>query len=226
MRIAITGAGGDIGSAIALCLEGKGMDVFRGTHEACDVTSEKSVKSFFRDVVEAFDGELDGLVTCHGAPRCIKPTLDLTDEEFQRVVEIDLVGTMRCCREAARYMLPAGRGSIVMLSSMHAIATYPQRAAYAAAKAGVVGLTKALAVEWARNGLSVNCVLPGQICGTRRTENLQHEKVHSRSPSCKLPTKTDVANAVAFLLHGGGVNGHALVVDDGWTASAWYDSHA
>lgn len=224
-KIIVTGARGDIGSVVAAHLEAHGAAVFCGTHDSCDVTDPDSVRMFFADAVNIFDGRLDGLVTCHGAPGCIKPTLDLTDEEFLNVIQVDLVGTLRVCREAARYMLPQGSGRIVCLSSIHAIATYPKRAAYAAAKAGVVGLAKALAVEWAKDGIAVNAVLPGQVARTRRTDRLDVVEVLERSPSISLPLPEEVAEAVAFLLQTSGINGHALTVDDGWLASAWYKNH-
>lgn len=228
-KVIVTGARGDIGSVVAAHLEAQGAEVFCGTHDSCDVTDLKSVQAFFRDAMDIFEGQLDGLVTCHGAPGCIKPTLDLTDEEFDAVIQTDLVGTLRVCREAGRHMLMRGHGRIVCISSIHAIATYPKRAAYAAAKAGVVGLVKALAVEWARHGVFVNAVLPGQICSTRRTDKLGDDAlcdVFDRSPSGRLPLPAEVASAVAFLLQNRGINGHALVVDDGWTSSAWFRSHA
>jgi NAD(P)-dependent dehydrogenase (short-subunit alcohol dehydrogenase family) len=225
MNLIVVGAGGDIGKAVVQTLAGPHRVIACG-RDQIDVQSIVSVKDGMAAAVDALDGTVHGVVTCHGAPGRIKPTLELSDEEFETVIQIDLVGTMRVCREAARYMIPGGFGSIVCLSSIHAIATYPERAAYAAAKAGVVGLVKALAIEWAKDGLAVNAVLPGQVDGTRRTGRILSPDVLARSPSQSLPTTFNVAAAVQFLLESDGVNGHSLVVDDGWLSSAWFKPYA
>lgn len=224
--IVVTGGHGDIGKAIHDDLDGEDACAVSPSRHEMDVTDGASVRRYF----DAFprDGyQVQGLVVCHGAPGCIKPSLDLTDEEFQKIIDVDLVGTFRVCREAARLMLPHGTGHIVVVSSIHALATYPERAAYAAAKAGVCGLVRALAIEWAAKGLYVNAVLPGQVSDTRRTRNLKASvnQVLDRSPSGCVPELWDVVEAIKFLLSSEGINGHSLVVDDGWLASAWFKPH-
>lgn len=226
-KIVVVGASGDIGTSICELLRVRGAAVIEGTSKNCDVTSPAQVKSFMGMAWAAEPAHrMDGLVTCHGAPGCIKPTLELTDEEFSRVIEIDLLGTLRACREAVRYMGGQGYGRIVTVSSIHAIATYPERAAYAAAKAGVAGLSRALAIEWAKDGIQVNCVLPGQVSNTRRTDRLGGDpRLKERTPSGRLVDSDDVCDAVMYLLDSSGVNGHSLVVDDGWLSSAWFGPH-
>ena len=225
--IVVTGGHGDIGKAIYDDLNEQEACVERPDRGDMDVTDGASVRRYFDGFPR--DGyQVQGLVVCHGAPGCIKPSLDLTDEEFQKVIDVDLVGTFRVCREAARLMLPQGKGHIVVVSSIHALATYPERAAYAAAKAGVCGLVRALAVEWAQSGLYVNAVLPGQVWRTQRTANLKTDGIvqaSHRSPSGTLIPLKAVASAVSFLLASSGINGHSLVVDDAWTASAWFKPH-
>lgn len=223
MRVVVTGALGDIGSAVVKHLAAQGHDVIQGTREVCDVTSLDSVRSFL-GMAWGAEG-FDALVTCHGAPGCIKASCDLTDEEFGRVLEIDLIGTFRVCREAARYMLARRKGAIVNVSSIHALAAYPERAAYAAAKAGVCGLTRALAVEWALRGITVNAVLPGQVFDTRRTDKVFCSRMIDRSPSGALVYPDDVAAAILMLLTSKGITGQCLAVDDGWTASGYFKSH-
>ena len=221
MRIVVTGAGGDLGRAISDTLHLFGHEPIRGDHKSCDVRDSDSLEQF---VAGAWP--FDGLVCCHGAPGLIKPTIEVTLGEWSEIIATDLTGTFRACQAAAKYMLSAGNGSIVNVSSIHALATYPQRAAYAAAKAGVVGLTRALAVEWAKQGVRVNAVLPGQVENTERTKRVQSEAMLARSPSGMLAHTGDVALAVLHLLENTGINGTALVVDEGWLASAWWGDHA
>lgn len=220
MRIVVTGASGDVGGGIVTALLHRGHKALEANSESCDVRSLDSVRSFLGSC-----WPFDGVVTCHGAAGCVKPTLELTDEEWAAVIGIDLTGAFRVCREAARYMLAAGGGSIVNVSSIHALATYPQRAAYAAAKAGVVGLTRALAIEWGKRGLRVNAVLPGQVGGTRRTERVMSPRMEERSPTGRFVTPLDVGRAAVSLLENPGINGATLVVDEGWLSSAYWDSH-
>lgn len=225
-KIAVIGASGDIGLAIADWLQAKGAVVVEANQEACNVTSLDSVRSFLAGAWAAKPASrLDGIVLAHGAAGCVKPSLELTDEEFERVLAVDVTGAFRVMREAMRYMGAQGYGNMVVLSSIHAIATYPERAAYAAAKAGVVGLVKALAIEWVKRGVRVNAVLPGQVYGTRRTDKVTSSRMYDRSPSGRLVDGVDVAQAVAYLLDSSGVNGHSLTVDDGWTSSAYFNAH-
>lgn len=219
----VFGSGGDIGRTVFAHLSGKER-AHGFTHAGCDVTNTEQVRSSL-GMVWAEAGRIDGVVCCHGAPGLIKPSLEVQDDEFRRVLEVDLVGSFVVAREAMRYMASQGHGRIVFVSSIHAIATYPQRAAYAAAKAGVCGLMRALAIEWAKYEVFVNAVLPGQVHLTDRTEPHELVAAYDRSPSGGFVTTMDVAEAVSYLLNANGVNGHSLVVDDGWTASAWYGSH-
>lgn len=222
--VVVFGRNGDIGGAVFDAVFERGWFACGFTRSGADVTSTDSIRSAL-GTVWATHGRIDGVVCCHGAPGVIKPSTVVTDSEFWNVLEIDVLGSFKVAREAMRYMGPQERGSIVFVSSIHAVATYPQRAAYAAAKAGVCGLMRALAVEWVHRGVRVNAVLPGQVQGTKRTERHENEDAYKRSPSGEFVTPEAVAAAACYLLDAPGVNGHALVVDDGWTASAWYGDH-
>lgn len=220
MRVVVTGATGDIGAHICSILNDAGHVALGAGSDQCDVTSTDSVRSLL-----GASWPFQAVVNCHGAPGRIKPTLTLTDEEWGEVVDVDLTGTFRVCREAARFLTAALGGAIVNVSSIHALATYPERAVYAAAKAGVVGLTRALAIEWGKYGLRVNAVLPGQVMNTDRTDAVMSARLLERSPTGRLATAEDVAQAVLSLLKNKGINGTTLVVDHGWLASAYWGPH-
>ena len=126
-------------------------------------------------------------------------------------------------------MLEQRYGRIVNVGSFHAVATFPQRVAYASAKSGVVGLTQVLAVEWSGRGVTVNVVAPGMV-RTPRTARLLSEDpasetaMVSRTPNGRLGETGEVAGAILFLCskEAGHINGQTLVIDGGWTKSAWW----
>lgn len=223
-RALVVGASGGIGSACADRLELDGFQVVRASRNGSmkmDVTSQPSVESAL-----GFAWPLDALVCAWGAAPLIAPSCEVAPEDFARVINTDVVGAFRVCRQAGKYMCAQGHGRIVLLSSIHAISTYPMRAAYAAAKAGVVGLAKALAIEWGEFGVTVNCVLPGQVQSPRSDKlNLPIDKIMARSPTRKIPNCPDVAGAVSFLCGPDSehVNGHSLVVDGGWLHDAYWN---
>jgi NAD(P)-dependent dehydrogenase (short-subunit alcohol dehydrogenase family) len=222
LKILMTGGHGDLGRQVA--------EVLQGTHKIVAPTSSELNVCRPETIVGtcAATWPFDALLVCHGASSAICPTTALEPRDFQRVIDVDLVGTFRVCQQALKFMGAAQHGTIIIVSSIHAIATYPQRAAYAAAKAGVVGLMRALAVEYARSGVRINAVLPGQVMNTSRTTRLLLENpqaIRARSPSGFLVGALAVAKAVEYLLQADGVTGHSLVVDEGWTVSAWHKSH-
>ena len=221
MRVLVTGATGDIGKFVLdeLLAHGNSVAAFL---PKLDVTSQESVEAWM-----AHAGPADALVVAHGAPGCIKPVTQMTPEEFRRIIDVDLVGSFLVARQFLKYAAPGA--SIVFISSIHAIAAYPERAAYAAAKAGVLGLSRALAVELAPRNIRVNCVLPGQVEGTRRSAKLLEtfpEQLKARIPTGRLVSPESVAEAVLYLLTARNTTGAALVVDGGHTSSAWFLPHA
>jgi 3-oxoacyl-[acyl-carrier protein] reductase len=146
------------------------------------------------------------------------------DEDWAAVIDVNLGGTYRCCRAFGRLMLGAGRGTIVNVSSMSARTGLPGRAPYAASKAGIVGLTHTLAVEWAGRGVRVNAVLPGPV-RTPMVEDaiaagiLQPQEIEERTPAGRLGLPEDVAGAVFLLClpEAGFITGQALAVDGGYS---------
>ncbi len=168
--------------------------------------------------VEAALGPLAGLVNNAGLRR--ESLLALTsDADWEHVLDANLGGAFRCCRAVLRGMVARRRGAIVTVASLSALRGVPGQAAYAAAKAGVLGMTRSLAREVGRRGIRVNAVVPGLVA-TGMTADLPAEKAQAlRAMEC-LPagvTPEDVAAAVGFLLsdRAAAITGQGLVVDAG-----------
>jgi NAD(P)-dependent dehydrogenase (short-subunit alcohol dehydrogenase family) len=125
-------------------------------------------------------------------------------------------------------MLAQQRGAIVLLSSIHALATYPCRVPYATAKAAIVGMARGLAVEWGPHNIRVNAVCPWQIEGPRTQAFIDaapddlRETYQRRVPTRQLITPEAVAQTVLWLVQTPGITGQAIVMDGGLTASAWH----
>ena len=151
----VTGAAQGLGAAIAAALEAEGALVARTDVEGAtielDVRDRGSVERAVAEVAQTF-GEPSVLVNNAGLNR-IAPSEELEEALFQEVVDVNLTGALRCCQVAGRRMLAQGRGSIVNVASINAEVGMPGRAAYCASKAGLVGLTRVLAVEWASRGV-------------------------------------------------------------------------
>jgi 3-oxoacyl-[acyl-carrier protein] reductase len=171
--------------------------------------------------VERDLGEVEGLVNNAGLLR--ESILAMTpDKDWDALVEVNLGGLFRCCRAVLPKMMHRRRGAIVNVSSLSAIRGLSGQSGYAATKAGVLGLTRALAREVGRRGVRVNAVLPGFV-PTDLTASLPPEVVQSLRAAESLPvgtTPADVAAAVCFLLsaRAAAITGQALAVDSGASA--------
>jgi len=189
-----------------------------------DVADEARIVAVFADVAER-QGRLDILVNNAGVG-ARQPAMEMPRETWDRVLDINLTGTFLCSREAAKAMLPAARGAIVNVASIMGLVgggLYPN-AAYHASKAGIVNLTRALALEWARAGIRVNAVAP-TFALTPLTEKLLGEtgmaaRIENVTPMGRLVEPEEVAAAILFLASdaAGMITGHTLPVDGGWLA--------
>lgn len=171
--------------------------------------------------VEAELGPVDGLVNNAGLRR--ESLLAMTsDADWQATVDANLGGAFRCCRAVLRSMVARRRGAIVNVSSLSALHGVAGQAAYAAAKAGLLGMTRVLAREVGRRGVRVNAVVPGFV-PTGMTADLPPDRREALTAGQCLPgglTATHVADAVVYLLseRAGGITGQSLVVDAGASA--------
>lgn len=182
-----------------------------------DVSDPAQVKAMF-DTVMARNGRIDVLVNNAGiAAQQLFDTV--TDEQWQHILGCDLTGTFHCCREALPYMLRAKSGRIINIASMWGQVGASCEAAYSAAKAGVIGLTKALAKEVGLSGITVNCVSPGAIA-TDMMKPFSAEDIDAlceEIPLGRLGSPEEVANVIAFLAGDGAsyVTGQVIGVNGG-----------
>jgi NAD(P)-dependent dehydrogenase (short-subunit alcohol dehydrogenase family) len=191
---------------------------------ALDTRDAQSVEAAVAAVVESL-GEPTVLVNNAGINR-IGAAEELSDADWHDVLEVNLVGTARCCRAVGKRMLARGRGVIVNVASITgAYVGMPGRAPYAASKAGIVGLTRVLAVEWAPRGVRVVCVAPGPVrtpMVERAIEDgiLDEGEIAGRTPAGRLASPADVAGVVALVASPKAefVVGQTLVVDGGYSA--------
>ena len=188
-----------------------------------DVTDSSSVAA----AVAACLGQLGGLtVLVNNAGIIVRgPAEDLNDEAWNRVLDTDLTGAFRCAR-AAFEPLRDSRGSIVNVTSIAATVGLSGRVAYTASKAGVDGLTRTLALEWARHGIRVNTVAPGwtrtaMVASGISTGQLDEGRLVSRIPLARLARPEEIAHGVAFLASAEAsyITGQTLVIDGGLTVN-------
>lgn len=254
---AVTGAGSGLGRAIALELATRGASV--ATIDLDKAAAEETVKligarggkaaAFRADASKSPEvdaamtaaiaalGPIEILVNNAGVLDGYFPVDEMDEALWRRVLDIDLTSVFLCSKRALREMLPRGRGRIVNMSSVAGLNGTGGGAAYIAAKHGVVGLTRQMAVAYASRGITVNCVCPGAIPTGLRAHSqeilgpgvpdmsgrgiaVSDEQVRAVVPAGKRGTPEDVAAAVCFLAsdEAAYITGHSLVVDGGWRA--------
>ena len=241
--ILITGAGIGIGAATARAfadagcrvivtdvLEEEGRSVADGIESGggeaaylhLDVTDTAEVDSVVSDVQSRY-GPLHTVVANAGIAHRI-PLPELTDEKWDHTLDVDMKGVMRVCRAAAPPMREAGRGSMVAVSSIMGVAYgWDEHVQYSAAKAGVVGLVRGLAVELARDGVRVNGIAPGYI-RTAQALSEEHslgpeglERAAEFIPMGRVGEPDDIADVIVFLASEAAryITGQVIVVDGG-----------
>ncbi|MFB9325016.1 SDR family NAD(P)-dependent oxidoreductase [Paenibacillus aurantiacus] len=153
----------------------------------------------------------------------LSPALNLTQEDWDFVVDINLKGTFFLTREVAKTMVRKKRGSIIMIASQHGVVGNENRAPYCASKAGLIHLSRALAIEWAKYGIRVNAISPTFVITDANEQYINDHQFQRanlpRIPLRKFAVPEDIAKSVLFLAtdSAGMITGHNLVVDGGWT---------
>ena len=236
MTALVTGASGGIGSAIAQALAEQGarlavsgsnahkLEAFRaslgGDHVAlpCDLSDGAAVDALVPAAVDALGGKLDILVNNAGVTRD-NLVMRMKDDEWDQVIRVNLEAAFRLARAAARPMMKARHGRIISITSVVGATGNPGQANYAASKAGLVGMSKALAQELASRGITVNCVAPGFIRSamTDILPDSQKDALNARIPVGKMGEGADIGAAVVYLAsrEAGYVTGQTLHVNGG-----------
>lgn len=243
----MTGASYSIGAAIALALARDGFDVavsatraanvaktvaqlralgVRALGFALDVRSVESVQAAIERVTGEL-GALDVLVNNAGVP-VNKLVLDTTPAEWENVLGTNLSGTFYMSQAMGRHLVGSGRGGLIInMASTHGIVGFAKRAAYGISKAGVMHMTRMLAVEWAEHGIRVNAIAPGRVVtdSPGRAEPSADpaflELARKRIPLGRFCTVEDVAEAARYLAspEAAYITGHTLVLDGGVTVA-------
>ena len=241
----VTGAGQGLGQGIAWALAHAGADVVvadlpsnksraletvaeienmgrQAQFVPVDVADVSSINVMAREAIEAF-AQIHVLVNNAGV-NIPKLALEVNEADWDKVLDIDLKGTFFCAQAIGRHMVEQRYGRVINITSQMGMVGYFNRSAYCSAKAGVVNLTRVLAVEWAKCGVTINTVAP-TFLRTPLTEPMFKDKafyedVLSRIPMGRIGEIEDVVGAVIFLASGAAslITGHTLAVDGGWLA--------
>ena len=215
-----TGRRGNLAEAIAHEVEARGR---RSLAMTTDVSDTHSVQALADATIEKF-GKIDILVNAAGYT-IRRPTLDVSDDEWEGILDVNLTGILRACRAFGRHMTDRRYGRIINIGSLTSVVALHEVAAYGASKAGVAALTKSLAVEWAPYNVCVNAILPG-VFRTALNEGLldgteRGRELLIRTPMRRFGLPEEVAGAAVFLASEAAsfVTGHLLAVDGGFLAS-------
>lgn len=246
----VTGGGRGIGRHIALRLADEGADVLvnyassevgaediaaqirdkgrRAIAARANIAERADVDAMFERLLAEF-GRIDILVN-NSAIDPVIPFLEMTDEQWDRVININLKGTYMCSQAAARLMVEQGGGNIIIIGSMHSMATFPGMLAYASAKGGLNAMTRAMALDLAPHRIRVNCVIPGSIHVEKAYEvipNYDPHMIDDQIALGRIGYGPDIAAAVAFMASQDAeyITGTTLNVDGGVMArmALWFD---
>ena len=231
----VTGASGGIGNSIAEKLHEQGANVlatgtriekleelakkFNGIKTLkFDISQHEKIEEFINEATEKLGGSLDGIINNAGITKD-NLTIRMSLEEWTKVIDINLTSTFLMCKYSIKKMLKNKSGKIVNITSIVGHTGNVGQANYTASKAGIVAMSKSLAIEYAKKNININCISPGFI-STAMTDQIDEkykEAIIAKIPSNKLGKPEDIANAVTFLSSDQSdyINGETIHVNGG-----------
>ncbi len=224
-RLVLADVTAEAGEALAAEIAGSGGTA---TFVTCDVTSEDDVEALVKHTVTEL-GRLDAAFNCAGILGTVALTTDTPLDGWKRILDVDLTGVFLCCKHELRVMAEQGSGAILNMASAAGLIGWPGASGYVAAKHGVVGLTKAAAVEFAAQGIRVNSICPSYTT-TPMVDDLfenilggdpaQVEAARANHPIGRFAEPSEIAAACVWLMSDKAsfVTGSAVAVDGGYTA--------
>ena len=183
-----------------------------------DISNHKKIEDFINNATEALGGSLDCIINNAGITKD-NLTIRMSLEEWTKVIEINLTSTFLMCKHSIKKMLKNKSGKIVNITSVVGHTGNIGQANYTASKAGIVAMSKSLAIEYAKKNININCISPGFIktAMTEQIDETHKQGIIAKIPSNRLGNPVDIANAVAFLSSDQSdyINGETLHVNGG-----------
>jgi len=201
-------------------IESRGRKTLRIASDVCD---RASLENLLSAALASF-GKVDILINCAGRIKRA-PTVTFAEEEWAAIIDTNLTGTLRACQVIGKHMLERGYGRIINITSLNSFVALNEVAAYAASKAGVASLTRSLAVEWSKKGVTVNSIAPGVFRTDLNAELLDStprgQELLMRTPMGRFGKTEELVGAAIYLASDSAsfVTGQTLVVDGGFLAS-------